>query len=240
MSSSIRDISVAAGKCELFAGIDKNDLESLISCLGARLVRLEKGGFFIRTGDRADRFGVVLLGSLSVVQYDVDGRRTIVKNIPAPGLVGAAQALADVQSFAFDVEADEPAEVLVMHTARILTPCERDCRFHARLVRNLMSSFAAKTLELNHKIDILSRRTTAEKLLTYLRGVVAERGTREFDIPFDRQQLADFLCVERSALSAEINRLARVGVFDCRKSHFRLRARNFSTPVSKCRRCVRA
>ena len=85
-----------------------------------------------------------------------------------------------------------------------------------------MSTFAVRTLELNRKIDILSRRTTAEKLLTYLRGVAAERGTREFDIPFDRQQLADFLCVERSALSAEISRLARAGSFDCHKSHFKL------------------
>ena len=222
MSNTRLDVAGTAGRCGLFAGIGRGDLESLLSCLGARAVKIDKGKAFIRTGDKADRFGIVLLGSLSVVQYDAEGRRTIVKNIPESGLVGAAQALAGVQSFAFDVEADEPAEVLVMHTARILAPCENACRFHARLIRNLMSSFAAKTLELNRKIDILSRRTTAEKLLTYLRGVAAERGTREFDIPFDRQQLADFLCVERSALSAEISRLARAGSFDCHKNHFKL------------------
>ena len=222
MNNTRLDGAGTAGRCGLFAGIGRGDLESLLSCLGARAVKIDKGEAFIRTGDKADRFGVVLLGSLSVVQYDTEGRRTIVKNIPELSLVGAAQALEGVQSFAFDVEADELTEVLVMRTARILAPCENACRFHARLVRNLMSSFAAKTLELNRKIDILSRRTTAEKLLTYLRGIAAERGTLEFDIPFDRQQLADFLCVERSALSVEINRLARAGSFDCHKSHFRL------------------
>ena len=222
MCNTRLDVAGTAGQCGLFAGIGRGDLESLLSCLGARAVKIDKGKAFIRTGDKADRFGIVLLGSLSVVQYDAEGRRTIVKNIPESGLVGAAQALAGVQSFAFDVEADELTEVLVMRTARILAPCESVCRFHARLVRNLMSTFAAKTLELNRKIDILSRRTTAEKLLTYLRGVAAERGTREFDIPFDRQQLADFLCVERSALSAEISRLARAGSFDCHKNHFKL------------------
>ena len=222
MCNTRLDVAGTAGRCGLFAGIGRGDLESLLSCLGARAVKIDKGKAFIRTGDKADRFGIVLLGSLSVVQYDAEGRRTIVKNIPESGLVGAAQALAGVQSFAFDVEADELTEVLVMRTPRILAPCENACRFHARLVRNLMSTFAAKTLELNRKIDILSRRTTAEKLLTYLRGVAAERGTREFDIPFDRQQLADFLCVERSALSAEISRLARAGSFDCHKNHFKL------------------
>ena len=85
-----------------------------------------------------------------------------------------------------------------------------------------MRVISAKTVELNSKIEILSHRTTEDRILAYLRTFAEKCGSNEFDIPFDRQQLADFLCVERSALSAEISRLARAGSFDCHKNHFKL------------------
>ena len=101
-------------------------------------------------------------------------------------------------------------------------PCENACAFHTRLVRNIMRALAVKTLELNRKIDILSRRATADRLIAYLRTIAKGKGSREFDIPLDRQGLADYLCVERSALSEEISRLCRAGVISSRKSHFAL------------------
>jgi CRP-like cAMP-binding protein len=86
-----------------------------------------------------------------------------------------------------------------------------------------MRTLAVKTLELNRKIEILSHRSTQDRLMAYLRAVAQQKGTAEFDIPFDRQQLADYLCVERSALSAEISRLSKLGLIASRKSHFTLR-----------------
>ena len=121
-----------------------------------------------------------------------------------------------------DVEADEDSDVLLVKTERILSPCENACMFHARLVRNIMRTLAAKTLELNRKIEILSYRTTQDRLMAYLRFIAQQKCTDEFDIPFNRQQLADFLCVERSALSAEISRLSNLGLITSRKSHFTL------------------
>ena len=85
-----------------------------------------------------------------------------------------------------------------------------------------MRTLAVKTLELNLKIDVLSRRATADRLMAYLRAVSKQNGSREFDIPLDRQGLADYLCVERSALSDEISRLCKAGVISSRKSHFAL------------------
>ena len=86
-----------------------------------------------------------------------------------------------------------------------------------------MRTLAVKTLELNRKIEILSYRSTQDRLMSYLRAVAQQKGTAEFDVPFDRQQLADYLCVERSALSAEISRLSSLGLITSRKSHFALR-----------------
>ncbi len=212
-----------AKRSALFDGIGTEKLAALLSCLGARRRRLAKGEALLHTGEKADRIGVVLSGSLAVSTYDLSGRRTLIKRIGPAEIVAAAQALAGSDTMSVDVEADEDSDVLTLKSDRILAPCENACAFHARLVRNLMQSLAAKTLELNRKIDILSHRSTQDRLMAYLHAVAQQKGTDDFDIPFNRQQLADFLCVERSALSAEISRLSTLGLIASRKNHFWLR-----------------
>ena len=212
-----------AKRSVLFDGIGTEKLAALLSCLGARRRRLAKGEALMRAGEKADRIGIVLSGSLAVSTYDLSGRRTLIKRIGPAEIVAAAQALAGSDTMSVDVEADEDSDVLTLKSDRILAPCENACTFHTRLVRNLMQSLAVKTLELNRKIDILSHRSTQDRLMAYLRAVAQQKCTVEFDIPFDRQQLADYLCVERSALSAEISRLSKLGLITSRKSHFALR-----------------
>ena len=190
-------LAVQAKKCPVFDGIGIESLSALFACLGVKRRRLEKGDALMRTGERADRIGILLSGSLSVSAYDLDGRRTIIKRIGPGEIVAAAQALSGADAMSVDVEADGDCDVLLVKTDRILSPCENACAFHSRLVRNIMR--------------------------TLLRAVAQQKCTVEFDIPFDRQQLADYLCVERSALSAEISRLSKLGLITSRKSHFTLR-----------------
>lgn len=213
-------LATLAKRSQLFDGIGAGNLSALLSCLGARRVRLAKGEPLLRTGEKADRFGIVLTGSLAVSTYDADGRRTLIKLIRTPEVVAAAQALSGADAICFDVEANEDSVVLLLKAVRIVTPCENACAFHARLVRNIMRTLAVKTLELNRKIEILSHRSTQNRLMAYLHSIAQQKGTAEFDIPFDRQQLADYLCVERSALSAEISRLSKLGLISSRKNHF--------------------
>ena len=215
-------LATLAKRSPLFDGIGIDNLSALFSCLGARRVRLAKGESLMRTGEKADRFGVVLSGALAVSTYDANGKRALIKLISAPESVAAAQALSGADAMSVDVEANEDSEVLLLKATRIITPCENACAFHARIIRNIMCALAMKTLELNRKIDILSRRATADRLMAYLRAISREKGSREFDIPLDRQGLADYLCVERSALSDEISRLCRTGIISSRKSHFAL------------------
>ena len=158
-------LATLAKRSHLFDGIGTDNLSALFSCLGARRVRLAKGELLLRTGEKADRFGVVLSGSLAVSAYDTGGKRTLIKLIRAPECVAAAQALSGADAMSVDVEANEDGEVLLLKAARIATACENA-------------------------------------------------------IPLDRQGLADYLCVERSALSAEISRLSRTGAFSARKRHF--------------------
>ena len=213
-------LMMLAKQSAIFDGIGTDNLSALLSCLGAKRRRLARGEALMLTGDKADRIGILLSGALSVSTYDLDGRRTIIKRIGPGEIVAAAQALSGAETMSVDVEADEDSDVLLVKTDRILSPCENACAFHARLVRNIMRTLAAKTLELNRKIEILSHRSTQARLMAYLRAVAQQKGTVEFDIPFDRQQLADYLCVERSALSAEISRLSKLGLITSRKNHF--------------------
>lgn len=216
-------LEALANRSQLFDGIGTDNLSALFSCLGARRVRLAEGELLLRTGEKADHFGILLSGALSVSTYDLEGRRTIIKRIGPAEIVAAAQSLSGAEAMSVDVEADEDSDVLLVKTERILSPCENACMFHVRLVRNLMKTLAVKTLELNRKIEILSHRSTQDRLMAYLRSVAQQKGTDEFEIPFDRQQLADYLCVERSALSAEISRLSKLGLITSRKNHFTLR-----------------
>ena len=223
MQSKDTHLLAQAKLAAIFEGIGIDNLHALLACLGARRRRLAKGEALMHTGEKADRIGVVLSGSLGVSTYDLSGRRTLIKRIGPAEIVAAAQALAGSDTMSVDVEADEDSDVLTLKSDRILAPCENACAFHARLVRNLMQSLAVKTLELNRKIDILSHRSTQDRLMAYLHAVAQQKGTDDFDIPFNRQQLADFLCVERSALSAEISRLSALGLIASRKNHFWLR-----------------
>ena len=215
-------LTMLAKQSAIFDGIGTDNLSALLSCLGTKRRRLARGEALMLTGDKADRIGILLSGALSVSTYDLEGHRTIIKRIGPTEIVAAAQSLSGAEAMSVDVEADEDSDVLLVKTERILSPCENACMFHVRLVRNLMKTLAAKTLELNRKIEILSHRSTQDRLMAYLRSVAQQKGSAEFDIPFDRQQLADYLCVERSALSAEISRLSKLSLITSRKSHFTL------------------
>ena len=207
---------------ELFDGMSLEEANAMVECLDGHVISRDKGAAIFVEGSHANRFGVVLSGSLVVVKDGLDGKRIIIKRIGEKELVAAAQAFSGAKIMRVRVEADAPSRILILNAERVCSPCCNGCAFHARLVRNVMRIISAKTLELNAKIEILSHRTTDDRLLAYLHTFAEKCGSNEFDIPFDRQQLADFLCVERSALSAEISRLARAGSFDCHKKHFKL------------------
>ncbi len=207
---------------ELFDGMSLEEANAMMECLDGHVASRDKGAAIFVEGSHANRFGVVLSGSLVVVKDGLDGKRVIIKRIGEKELVAAAQAFSGAKIMRVRVEADAPSRVLILNAERVGSPCCNGCAFHARLVRNIMRIISAKTLELNAKIEILSHRTTEDRLLAYLHAFAERCGKSEFDIPFDRQQLADFLCVERSALSAEISRLAHAGSFEFHKNHFKL------------------
>ncbi|MBQ9120985.1 MAG: Crp/Fnr family transcriptional regulator [Clostridia bacterium] len=209
-------------KCPLFAGIPREDLSRMLGCLDARVSSFDKKYTVFAEGTPAKYVGILLSGSAQTERIDYEGNRNLLSSI-APGEVfGEAFACAEVRAIPVSVVATEMSEVLLLDCDRILRTCTKGCDFHQKLIFNLMKDLALKSLAFHQKLEVTSKRTTREKLMTYLTHQAQKTGKRAFDIPFDRQALADYLEVDRSGLSAEIGKLTREGILRSRKKHFEL------------------
>ena len=209
-------------KCPLFEGIEGDDLLRMLTCLGARVVFFDKKYTVMSEGTPAKYIGIVLSGSAQIIQIDYYGNRSILGTVEQSQVFAEAFACAETPSIPVTVIADEPCEIMLIDCSHILHTCNNNCGFHQRLIFNLMKDLAKKTIIFHQKIEITSKRTTREKLLTYLALQAKRADSNSFDIPFDRQELADFLEVDRSGLSAEISKLRAEGVLQSHKQHFKL------------------
>ena len=203
----------------LFSGIDGPERESLLVCLQAVPRRYKKGEMVLSVGD-APAVGMITSGAVQVIAEDPMGNRTIIGRMEAGDIFGEAFACAGAERLPFSVEAAADCDVMLIDVKKILVTCPTACPFHSRLIENLMSILARKNIMLGAKIRHLSRRSTRDKLLSYLSEQAREAGSRSFAIPFNRQELADYLCVDRSAMSSELSRLKAEGVLDYEKNEF--------------------
>lgn len=206
----------------LFAGIGYEELQSMLGCLNARDTFINKGNPVFLEGDPAGFVGIVLEGSVRIVRDDYYGQRTLLTQAEPGDIFAEAYACAGVDTMPVSGYAASDSRVLLLHSRKMLTVCTNACGFHNRLVKNLLQVVAQKNLLLNRKIQFMSQKTTREKLMAYLLDQAKQKGSDEFVIPLDRQALADFLGVERSAMSAELSKLRRDGILESTGSRFRL------------------
>lgn len=209
-------------RCPLFDGIAEENLLRMLGCLGAKVAFFDKKYTIIAEGNPAKYIGIVLSGSAQIVQNDYYGNRSILSRIGTAEMFAEAFACAQIQTIPVSVIANEPCEVMLIDSDHILHTCQNNCGFHQQLIFNLMKELAAKTILFHQKIEIIAKRTTRDKLMAYLMLQAKKTGSNRFSIPFDRQELADYLEVDRSGLSAEIGKLRREGVLESHKKEFEL------------------
>ena len=173
-----------------------------------------------RAGDSTEVMGLVLSGSTLVIQEDLWGHRNILSKCNTGDFFGEPYAATPGAILNISVVAEEDCEILLLNVKRLLTSCPTACDHHQKLIRNLVRVLANKILLFNDKITHVSKRTTREKLLSYLSAESIRQSSLSFDIPFDRQQLADFLCVERAAMSVELSKLQKEGLLVTKRNHF--------------------
>lgn len=209
-------------ECPLFDRIGDESLKEMLGCLNAKERSYKKGDAVFAEGDKAKYLGIVLEGSVQLIRVDYYGNRSILANIEPPQLFGEAFACAGLKSLPVDAVAAADTKILLLDAQRIARPCGNACPCHGQTILNLLHIVAKKNLVLHQKIEITSKRSTREKLMTYLLLQAKNAKSHTFTVPYDRQELADYLEVDRSGLSAEISKLRNEKVLECRRSTFTL------------------
>ncbi|MDR0596474.1 MAG: Crp/Fnr family transcriptional regulator, partial [Clostridiales Family XIII bacterium] len=218
----MKNIFPAISSSPLFTGISGGDAGAMLDCLGATLVKYKKGATIYFEGDTVTEIGIVVSGKLHLSKSDIWGNHSIVTEVTPPGMFAEAVVCGGGGRIAVNVAAKEKSEVLFINYKKIITTCGASCGFHSKLIRNMIDILARKNMQLTTKLEHLTKRTIRGKLLSYLGDVARQESSRAFDIPYNRQELADYLSVERSALSAEMSKLRADGIMDYRKNHFTL------------------
>lgn len=209
-------------KTQLFAGVGACEIASMLSCLNARLCTYQKGEYVLRQGERLSDITVLVEGTLHIQNDDYWGNRSILGQIAIGEMFGEAYVSPESGPLLNDVVAVENSAVIFFDVKRILTACSSACRFHAMVVQNMFFAIAEKNRKLVQKLGHMSKRSTREKLISYLSEEAKRQNSAAFSIPFNRQQLADFLSVDRSAMSNELCKMRDEGLLKFEKNKFRL------------------
>lgn len=210
-------------KCPLFDGIKKEDLTGLLSCLEAKKVKFYRDFPILSEGEKPEHLGIILSGNARVETVDYMGNTNILSLLESGDIFAEAFVLGQTDALPIWVTGAGEGEALFIKGEKIVSSCGNVCDFHSQIVKNLLKIMARKNMYLNQKAQITSKRTTSEKLMAYLLICAKEKGQTAFTIPFNRQQLADYLAVDRSGLSAEISKLKNKGIIDNKGSFFVLK-----------------
>lgn len=205
---------------KLFSGVGDDEISSMLSCLGASLRVYKKGEFVLKQGERLSDIMVLVEGNLHIQSDDYWGNRSILGEICAGEMFGEAYAAPESGALLNDVAAVTDSAVVCFDVKRILTSCSSACRFHTIVVQNLFFAISEKNRKLVQKLGVLSKRSTREKLISYLSEQSKKQNSASFSIPFNRQQLADFLSVDRSAMSNELCKMRDEGLIRFEKNRF--------------------
>jgi len=209
-------------KTPLFQGVSENELSSLAACLGCLFRDFSKNEVIYIAGDVVREIGIVVYGRVHIIKDDAWGNSNIIAEIAEGGMFAEAVVCSGAGVLPVTVVAVSDVRICFIDFQRIITTCPSACAIHTLLIRNMIGEFARKNMMLAEKMEHITKRSTREKLLSYLSEQSRTHSSRSFEIPFDRQELADYLSVERSALSAEMSKLKTDGIISYRKSHFEL------------------
>ncbi len=227
MESNLRVLQT----CPLFDGIAPADYEKALDCLGSIQRSFAVGETILALGSAPKAVGILLSGSATIASYDAAGHRNVLAKLEPGELFGESYTLAAVEQLPVEVIGNEAAEALFIDFQALLSDILTACPFHGILIGNMLSIVARKNVQLNERQAILAKRRMRDKILTFLAGYMVRQKSNAVAIPFNRDELADFLCVDRSALSAELSRMRDEGWIQFRKNHFTVLTDNISSII---------
>jgi len=203
----------------LFKGIGESELDAMLQCIGAEERNVQKSDFVLFAGDKVRHIGIVLSGQLHILHENFDGKRSLIAALMPGEIYAEVSCCADIKESPVSVMAKTDAAILTLDFPHVIRPCSNACGFHGKLIENMLRVVANKNLHLQNRMEIVSMKSVRDKVLHYLESFVPKQGPN-IVIPFNREELASFLCVERSALSHELARMKADGLIEYRKNQF--------------------
>lgn len=207
---------------KIFSGVNEDELKAMLGCLCAKAQRYGKGEYVLFIGEELERIPILVEGKLHIQNEDYWGNRSILGSISVGEMFGEAYAVPESGPVLNDVVAVEESAVIFFDVKKLMTTCPSGCRFHSLVIRNLFYEISERNRKLVQKLGHMSKRSTREKLISYLSEEAKRQKNAAFEIPFNRQQLADFLSVDRSAMSAELCKMRDEGMIKFQKNRFEL------------------
>lgn len=205
----------------LFKEIDKEDIPQMLSCLGGKVIQLKKGEYALRVGEVVKYVGVVQSGVLQIIKEDIDGERSILSQLKSGDYYAEVLCCARILESPVSVMAETDSSVVLLDFNKILQTCHNTCIFHSKLIENMLHIVSLKNIGLQQRMDYLSKKTLRKRIMKYLINE-SEGKSDTFEIPFNREELADYLCIDRSALSRELMHLKNENIIDYWKNHFKV------------------
>lgn len=214
--------SFSLSRTEPFHGIKENELQDLLTCLSAYEKSFKDKEVIFQAGTHIKEIGLIEEGSVNIVEYDYLGNQSILGNIEVGDVFGLSYAAFPGKQLPCDVIANGDCKVLFLNIDRLLTVCPNSCSYHSKVVHNLFKMAASKTLSFHQRMKHMSGKTIRDKLISYLSEQALEHGSPNFTIVFNRQQLSEYLGVDRSALSNELSKMQKEGLITYDKNKFTL------------------
>ena len=209
-------------RTQLFSGVSQEEISAMLGCLQTQILSFKKGEYVFRQGQHLDTIMVLVQGTLHIQSDDYWGNRSIIHVVRVGEMFGEAYAAPESGALLNDVIAVEDSIIVLFEVKRILTTCSSACRFHSLVVQNLFFAISEKNRKLLQKLGHMSKRSTREKLISYLSEEAKRQNSSTFSIPFNRQQMADFLSVDRSAMSNELCKMRDERLLRFEKNKFTL------------------
>lgn len=204
----------------LFHGMQEYELVDMLQCLQATIRSFRKGDTIILAGDKLTSVGIIIKGNVQIVKEDFLGNKTIMAELTQTDLFAESFACSGLDESPISVLALVESKIMFVDFRCIITTCNSACIFHTKLIENMVKLLARKNLILREKTDLLSQRTIREKIMYYFDSVIKKTGSTSFTIPFNRNELSDYLCVDRSALSRELCKMRDEGLLEFYKNEF--------------------
>jgi len=206
----------------LFSGIDEDEIKTLFPCIGVHIKYFRRNEAIISAGDDIKHIGIILDGKVQVLKDDINGNRNILANLGKTELFAEVFSYAGIKKSPVTVSTDTGAVIMFIDFRKIIKSCTSSCIFHSRLIENMLGIIAKKNLSLNEKIECIGQRTIRQKIEAFLTLQMEKAGSSSFEIPFSRAQMAEYLCVDRSAMSAVLSKMRDEGVIRFNRNRFEI------------------